>query len=233
MTVVKAAEAAQDKQEKRVFNFLDIAAEAKRIIAEAKRNRDKMIHDAREQIDRSHSEAKVHGHKEGYEQGLAEGAKKGHAQALKEARENFAKSSGDALSVLKGAFEQYDQMKTKLLWHAEQASVDLVVKIAEKVIKRSVGKNGEITTDNLRAALELVTQTDNLIVKVNPSDMEHLKEMTNSDESVFGKYKNINIEPDKEVDSGGCRVLTENGEIDAQLDTQLNKIAEELVMTNV
>ena len=230
MTLVKAAEAAKDKQEKRVFNFLDIAAEAKKIIAEAKRNRDKMIHDAREQIKHSHSEAKIQGHKEGYEQGLVEGDKKGHAQALKEARESFIKSSAEALSVLKGALEQYDQMKIKLLWHAEQASVDLVVKIAEKVIKRSAGQNPEITTDNLRAALELVTQADNLIVKVNPSDMEHLKKMADSDESVFGKYKNIKIEPDNQVDSGGCRVLTENGEIDAQLDTQLNKIADELVM---
>ena len=215
MAVIKAVEAAKDNQEKKVFNFMDIAA------------------DAKEQIAHSHEEAKLEGHKKGHEQGLNEGRKKGHEQGLEEARKDFAKNSSSALKVLKDALQEYDQMKTKLLWQAEQGAVELVVKICEKVIKRSVEKNPDMTVDNLKGALDMVTQRCNLIVKVNPADMDHLKEMVDNDEAVFGKYENINIEADKEVSTGGCRVLTENGEIDAQLDTQLNKIAEELVMTNV
>ncbi len=123
------------------------------------------------------------------------------------------------------------RLKTQLLWQAEQGTVALALAIAEKVVKQKGLGSSQVACQNLKAALELLSGTTDIIVKVNPQDIEHLHQMADKSGQTFGSFEHIKFAPDESIHPGGCLVKTPNGQIDADLETQLSRIADELLMT--
>jgi len=64
---------------------------------------------------------------------------------------------------------------------------------------------------------------------LNGQDREHLEQML-SQEQALGEYETITFETDDNLPGGSCQLLTDHGRIDAQLETQLNRIADELLI---
>lgn len=231
MALLKAAQFDQSDEKKEIFNLSDIAAEGRAIVEKAKRHRDQMLEKARADIRKERQQALREGHQQGFEQGHEAGRSEGHEQALQEARQEFACEAADALKTLKTTLEHFDQTKQRLLWQAEQDIVTLALAVADKVVKRTGEKERHVAAQNLKAALELIGPTTDVIVKVNAKDIEYLKKMAGNDEQVFGSFATINFELDEGVEPGGCRLCAAQGEIDARLETQLSRIADELLMT--
>ena len=88
------------------------------------------------------------------------------------------------------------------------------------------------TEADIKAALDFVSKTTNVIVKVNEIDLEHLEMMAGKKDSVLGQYSHIKFEVNNEIEPGGCVLCSEHGQIDGQLDTQIERIANELLMTD-
>jgi flagellar assembly protein FliH len=230
MVLLKAKEFDQETTTKKAFNLNDIAAEAKLIIEEARRRRREMLDQALKEIDQTRQQAQTLGHQQGYEKGLAQGQEEGHQQALQESRQNFAQKSEELLNTFRAACQQFDQCKHELLWQAEQNMVALALAIARKVIKQAGMLSTDVALENVKAALDMVTDKTDVVVKLSPGDIEHLKELTEKDEKMLGKYDSIRFETDQILTPGSCRVCTNQGEIDARLETQINRIADELLM---
>lgn len=231
MVLLKAKEFDQETTTKKAFNFNDIAAEAKLIMEEARRRRREMFDQALKEIDQTRQQVQALGHQQGYEKGLAQGQKEGHQQALQESRQNFAQISEELLNTLRASCQQFDQCKHELLWQAEQNMVTLALAVARKVIKQAGMLSTDVALENVKAALDMITGKTDVVVKLNPDDIEHLKELTEKNEKLLGKYDSISFETDEKLTPGSCRVCTSQGEIDARLETQINRIANELLMT--
>ena len=232
MSLLKALEFSESSVKTEAFNLNDIAAEGRAIIGAAKKERERILAETQREIELAFQKGREDGHSAGYEKGLTEGRQCGHEEALKKAQEDFAQKSSDTLDSLRGVLGQFDQAKHDLLWQAEQGTVALAISIAEKVIKQSALINREIATENLKAALDFVSKTTNVISKVNEKDFEHLEMMAGKKDSVLGQYSHIKFEVNNEVEPGGCVLCTEHGQIDGQLDTQIERIANELLMTD-
>ena len=230
--LLKSAEFEEKTQKREIFNLRDVAEEAREMIATAKRESERLLDQAQQEKEKLFEQAQQEGHQTGYGQGLAEGGKKGLEQALAEARDNFAKMNDQTLNALKSVLQQFNQEKENILWRSEQETVQLALAIAEKVIKQTPNENSRITSDNVMTALKLVARNTHATVWVNPEDQQNLEKMAGKNETVFGKFENINFVTDEEITPGGCRVTTENGQIDAQLETQIKRIADELLMTD-
>jgi flagellar assembly protein FliH len=228
MVLLKATEFAQSSGQKKAFNLNDIAVEAQAIIEDARREREKIMDQAQQEISQAREQAQTQGYQQGYDRGLAQGQKEGHEQALQQAQQSFTESSNDLLKTLHSVCEQFDQVKSKILWQAEQDTVTLAVAIARKVVKKIGLVSPDVTSENVKAALEMTTRNSNVVVKVNPKDIEHLEKMIADQQMPLGKYASITFEGDEAVTPGGCRLGTEQGEIDARLDTQIDRIANEL-----
>ena len=230
MVLLKAEEFEQSSTEKKAFNLNDIETEAREIIESGRRRAREILEQAQQEISRTRQQAQTQGHHEGYEKGFVQGREEGYQQARQDAGQDFTRRSEDLLNSLASVCRQFDQCKQQLLWQAEQATVALALAIARKVVKQAGLLSSDVADENVKAALEMVSDKTNIIIQISPADWEHLKKMTEKDEKPLGKFDTISFEIDENLTPGSSRVITSQGEIDARLETQLNRIADELLV---
>lgn len=230
MVLLKATEFQEENGKKEIFNLSDIAAEARAMIEAARREREQILAGGRSQAQQVQEQARREGYAQGQQEGLAQGRKEGFEQAYEEARQEFQRQSESLLKQLAAVLEQFDQAKQGLLWQAEQDTVALAICIAEKVIKEACRLHREIAGETVRQALTLISRQTEAVVRVNARDEEYLAKIAGPREQVLGHYGTIRFEADETVEPGGCVICTENGLVDGQLDTQIQRIADELLM---
>lgn len=230
--LIKAAEFEASPLGRQAFNLSDIAAEAEQIIAEAERSRDEMLSAVDAQIAAEYEKARQEGYQSGQEQGFAEGRKAGHEEALAQVREQFTQRCGQTYESLCGIISGFEQSKDRIVWQAEQDTIRLALAIAERVINKAISVDPAIVAGNLKAVMKLVVQATDVVVKVNRDDLEYLQQMANENEGVFGKYHSITFQADETLSPGSCCVGTEHGGIDGAIQTQIQRIADQLLMTD-
>lgn len=228
MVLLKAAEFAESKDKKQSFNLKDVEVEARAIIAGAQREAREIVAKSRVDVDAAIATARDEGYKQGYKEGVEQGQADGHRQALQEAKDGFEKETSEVVKALTATLTCFDQNKDELLWRAEQGAVVLAIGIAEKIVKRAICSGPQVAAENVKAALVLLGKTTDVVIQLNPEELRHISEMS-CDELAIGHYGNIRFEPNETVQRGGCKLRTEQGEIDAQIETQIARIAEELV----
>jgi flagellar assembly protein FliH len=87
-----------------------------------------------------------------------------------------------------------------------------------------------------RVAIGRLVEKESVTVRVNPGDLERMRE--HRDELLSnGEIKNFRVIEDQRVDRGGVVVETDGGTIDARISTQVNEarrvlhIEDEVVVT--
>jgi flagellar assembly protein FliH len=233
MVLLKAAAFQEETGKKEIFNISDIAAEARALIESARREREKILASARQEAEGIRQQARKEGFDKGYPEGLAQGQEKGFEQACQEARQEFQCQSENLIQELSAALAQFDQIKHGLVWQAEQDTVALALCIAEKVIKDASMLHREIAAENIKQALAMISRNTDVVIRVNARDEEYLGKIAAQRDQVLGHYGSIRFEPDETVEPGGCVICTENGLVDGQLDTQIQRIAGELLMKKI
>ncbi len=147
--------------------------------------------------------------KEGYNDGIA--AAKEDIQFLKDAMAEFYNAKQFV----------YDSIAPDLL----EISVD----IAKKIIKKELSENSEILLENIKEILAgLSKEESKIVLKVNPSQVDMLKQEMPEAVKMAGLEARVLIVPDENTMEGGCMVTTDNGVIDATIETQLSIITKAL-----
>lgn len=147
--------------------------------------------------------------KEGYQQGID--AAKQDIESLKEAIEDFFRAKQDV----------YDEIAPDIL----EISLD----IAKKIIKKEMSENPEILLENIKGILKgLSKEESKIVLKVNPSQAVMLKQEMPEAVAIAGLEAKVIIMPDEDTMEGGCMLTTDNGVIDATIETQLTIISEAL-----
>jgi type III secretion protein L len=155
------------------------------------------------------------------------------AEKIRASAEEYRKEQGEkgfekgyqdglaqATEILLRAREEY----ARLLHGAEAQMVKLAIKVARKIIGREFKVNPRTILDVVSQAISAVRQQSEIIIRVNPSDLEVLVKNKEKLIGVLGRAKDLDIRGDKSVKRGGCVIDSEIGTIDAQLDTQLAMI---------
>ncbi|HXI10881.1 MAG TPA: FliH/SctL family protein [Thermodesulfobacteriota bacterium] len=159
--------------------------------------------------------------KEAYEKGFAAGEKAGFDLGVKKAEVLF----GGLARIL----DELSDFKTSLYGPCEKEMVELALAIARKVVHREVEKKDSVL-DCVRVAIKSVVAAGEILIKVNPKDLEVL----NNHKTEFARFsgtgvKGLKIEADPEIDKGGCVIETNYGEIDSRIGSVLSDIEERLL----
>ena len=80
----------------------------------------------------------------------------------------------------------------------------------------------------IRESLELAAGAGDIAIRLHPSDSETLKRQAEQLATVFAPAASVRIVADVSITPGGCRIVTEFGSIDGQLETQLERVKQEL-----
>lgn len=213
------AEVAQKKAELDEFSakiseemVQEAQSQADRIVAEAKAKADEMIRSASKEKETVLKEARAQG-----------------TQAGKEA--GFKESTEKALALIKRAEEvllEAEHKRNEIIKEAEAEIIELVILLAERVIKTELTQNKEIILGNVSAAVKRITGEGEITVKVNLSDLELTESMKEEFIAGLSGIEGIKIKIDPTITPGGCKIETNFGIIDAQIETQFDQLAKGL-----
>jgi len=123
----------------------------------------------------------------------------------------------------------------QFLKNANRELVDLAFKIAEKIIGKQIEIEPQTIISIVKQAMQNVRGSKQLTIRVHPNDAKILRENDEELQEALGRQRMIDILEDKKVQPGGCIIESEIGTVEAQLQTQLERLKKILLAakTNV
>jgi len=194
-------------------------ADAERIIAEAKVERDRLLAAAAEA---------------GHTEGLAKGLQEGHAKGEAAGRAEALAAAGARLKELDerwtAALAEFESNREGMLLEARTDVLRLALAAAEMVTKRAIQMRPEAAADQLAAVLGLLVKPTRLVVAVHPDDVAVLREALPGMSERFSSAAHVELVPDHGLERGSCVAkMGSGGVIDASVRTQLERIVKAML----
>ena len=146
----------------------------------------------------------------------------GRAEGIAEARARIE----PALAAVAAAERQIREREEEFLRAAERSAVELAIAIAEKIVGGTVAARPETVLDVVGGALLRTAARHRLVIEVNPDDMELVSDSADGLAARLGGVQRLDVVAERRIERGGCIVRTEEGEIDASIGSQLERVAE-------
>jgi flagellar assembly protein FliH len=227
MAVIKANVAAAGKAI--AFSMADIEQQAVGLITRARQQATQLLAEAQREGEamrkQAHAEGLATGFDEGVARGMEEGAKLGHAKSLEE---NGAKLTA-SVAALNAATAELNNRWRELESGSLRDVIGLCVKIANHVTKREGKYDQTVLMGNVTECLRLVVGTHDVRIAIHPSQKATLAYAMPRLRLEFPELQHVELAEDESTAPGGCRIYTRQGQIDADLNTQLERIARELI----
>ncbi len=107
--------------------------------------------------------------------------------------------------------------------------LEISIDIAKKVIKKEVETDPQVLINTIVDVLKTVSKNEPKInIRVRPQAVQFIKDTIPNITYQFGIDAKINIVADPSIEEGGCVFQTNNGIVDASIDTQLDIIKKAL-----
>lgn len=177
-----------------------IKNEAEKILANANLRKDEIEKGAYEQ---------------GYSSGLTIGKEEGKREYL------------EALNKVADSINSLGRLKEDLIREYEPEIIKLAIKIAEKILKREVEIKSDHIVEIVSSLVSQLKDKSKVIIKLSNPDYNQLKDNQKLTEL---KYiaKNFEIVEDPSLSRGDVLIDTSFGVIDGSINSQLEKISEDL-----
>ncbi|WP_339748342.1 FliH/SctL family protein [uncultured Rubinisphaera sp.] len=210
------------------YNFEDLQVRCENYLESVRQQSRQMLLDAQEEIERLKQEAKTEGHQLGLHQGLQEAEKTSEEKVKQEAKSQVDKKLQAVLPGLQQAANQIHELRQDAEAYWQQQSIELVLAITRKLIHRSIANDPTIVAGRIKDVLKLVMGQSEIQLHVSEQDLEQLSDQLEQVTSRIHQTK-VQLIGQPELASGECVVQMKYGEIDACIETQLQRIAEELL----
>lgn len=192
-------------------------AEAEELLDQAARDAEELIRGAQERalalIDdaqRRVAEIEAQAKSDGFAQGVNDGRAAAQAEM------------DEMLETMRGLIEMASVERHKIIETAEPEIVRLSVAIAERILNQHVALDNETVLEMTRSAITRLVNRETVTVRVNPADVEIMREHRDKLMSM-NDIDNMRIIEDQRVDRGGVLIETDAGTIDAKISTQLRE----------
>lgn len=155
---------------------------------------------------------------------FAEGLARGHKAGL----EKFEDSVGEAEQVLKAAGEELKAARQAYLDDMEPRLAQLASAIAAKILGREAELGEDLVKNCARTALEFVVDQERVTLRVNPGDLNAIREHKVKLLDEFDGLGRLEIVADESVEPGGCIAVSDRLHVDAQWETQIKQILDRI-----
>ena len=187
-------------QETPVSNFSQLRATLRRV-----RERDRRLQQVAQQA--VFAEARQRGYQEGYAEGVRSG---------KQAAEDHHQQSAEQwLGLINSLWHELSNLHQATLMNLGQPLLELITKVVEQVVNHELVTSPQSLQQLVSDALDLLPQTPSVVLEINPRDRTLL-------ESVIARLPaQWLVREDDTITPGGCRLLSEHGEVDATVEGRL------------
>ncbi|WP_107964921.1 flagellar assembly protein FliH [Campylobacter concisus] len=147
------------------------------------------------------------------EDGKNEGIAQTNAANEAKIKELEAKFSASA-AKLDEQYAKFDEFLKK----SEEELGQTAIKIAKEVMEKEVSTASSQIAHHLAGSLiKELSDVKNIEIRVNPEDSDYLKEQ-------FSKNERVKVSADDAISKGGVVIISEGGNIDATMQTRLEKL---------
>jgi flagellar assembly protein FliH len=133
------------------------------------------------------------------------------------------------LSAMHQAAESIHHSRQTWQQHWEQHVVKLAGAIAERLCRRELTREPNISLAWIREVLEMAAGNARIVLRLNPDDHAGLSTQIQAIARELAGLGEVKTVADPSITAGGCRVDTEFGSLDQQIEQQLARIQEELL----
>jgi flagellar assembly protein FliH len=202
----------------------DVEEAAKRVLLKAKLQAERLIAAAAEEAEKLKEEARQEGSREGFEHGHAEGVRHGTEAGREQAFTQHSAELQNLTQTLTAMTIEFDAGRRTVESEVLREVVALATAIAKRVTKRQAIVDPGVLEANLADAMKLTVGASDLRVAVHPEQREFLEQCLPRLAVQWPALKHVELVDDDSLTVGGCRVFTRSGAIDADLDTQLDRV---------
>jgi flagellar assembly protein FliH len=152
----------------------------------------------------------------------------GHADGLSAGLEEGRAQVAAAASALEAAHAELVALRAATAEAVERDAVELAVQLAEKIVAGTLEADPERVLDIVRGALRRLSERRRVTVLVHPDDLELVRAASERFAAELGGIEHCEVQAERRLSRGGAVVRTDEGQVDASLETQLAR-ARELV----
>jgi flagellar assembly protein FliH len=142
-----------------------------------------------------------------------------HAQGYAAGRDQLLEELSPAVDAVNAAVQGVRVLEGDMADRLEPQAVDLAVQVAERVVAATIEAQPERVLDVVRGALRTLIERERVSVLVNPSDVALVREA----------LPELEVHEERRVSRGGAVVRTAYGEVDASLETKLQRAREAML----
>lgn len=210
-------EGEQSQEEEPEIDMEAVRAEAEQIQKDAQAKADKMIENARGQVDEIRGRAEKEGFQKGYEDGKKQAAQEQEIQEQK-------------LNQYREELEEQHQQRMQEL---EGQVLEAVCDVMEQVLHIQVDEYGPILLHLAGHALQQIEGTREFTVRIHPDQYGYVQEHQQELVDQLGPSIQIRLEADMSLDQSGCVIETDSGFFDCSLDVQFANLIKAIRMLSV
>lgn len=154
----------------------------------------------------------------------AEGYAAGRADGMAEVEARLAPVE----ELLRSLAGELTRVRDEAAERVERATVSLALQIAEQALSGALAVRPERVIDVVRGGLRRLVERERVTVLVNPADLELVRERIPELIGELGGIEHCEVQADRRVARGGTVVRTVDGDIDATIQTKLERAREVL-----
>jgi flagellar assembly protein FliH len=183
------------------------------ILEDARNEASNILAAAQQEIEEQKAAAYDDAYRQGYQMGL----------------EQVRQAIDDATARANDIISRAEREAARSLMHAEQQMLELSMAVARKVINRELSETPESILLLVRAALERLSDQDQVTIRVSPDNLETVRKAKPELQSILDRDSTISVSADEVLGSGDCVVDTPFGAVDASVDSQLESLGAALL----
>lgn len=133
------------------------------------------------------------------------------------------------LNKFRNELEHFMNARKDVFEYIAPDILEISVDIAKTIIKKELEADPQVLVNTIVEVLRTVSKNEpKIIIKVRPQSVQFIKDTIPNITYQYGIDSKINIVSDPSIDEGGCVLQTNNGIVDASIDTQLEIIKKAL-----
>ena len=148
----------------------------------------------------------------------AEGYEAGRAEALA--------ALSPALEALQTAVVAGREERIAAADQLEVHSVELALFLSEKIVAGAIAVEPERVVEAVRGSLRGIVERERVTVLVHPEDLELVREAMDEMRVTLGGIEHCEVQAERRVGRGGAIVRTQDGDVDARVETKLLRARE-------
>jgi flagellar assembly protein FliH len=148
------------------------------------------------------------------------------AEGLRAGREEALAAMAPAVEALGAAVEAVRADQAARAARLEAHAVDLALFLAERVLGGALAVQPERVVEAVRGALRGIVERERVTVLVHPEDLDTVREAMDGLRVTLGGIEYCEVQAERRVTRGGAVVRTPDGDVDARVETKLQRARE-------